>query len=511
MTRPLLCGFLKVRNERLRGPNNLDRVLTNLKQYCDTIVVCDDASVDGTREVLQDQIPEANLILVPPMQQDFRHELRWKQQMLDRVRAIDPEWVFWLDGDEVLDANGTANLQDFCASRAAFQPGWRFPEVNLWNPGWARTDSLFDEGAFIRLWQWHEGLSFAIVDDTHHHQFPQQLLHAPIGTAPFSVLHYGNVGVNLRWKAIQYWGGLGGVDRHIAYTNAMFRPVDREIFPEHCAPKLWPWPVPAALPADEIAGIRRLENLRNRQGWFTVVCPAYNRAHTLDRTVQSVLSQTYPNWVLLLIDDGSTDDTWPLMQHWQAKDPRIFALQGRGHRGGVAVNELGMDVACEWTQYWTRIGSDDTFSPFKLEKDLSKLGNGAEAVFGPFQVVRGGNLAEVCRLDECRTADGHVEASEALKRGIFTASWANVAVTTDVLRRVKARWGNYVDPRIQNMEDFLFNARVAILGVNWVWREGIDGFWTAAEQNSASAADHQGTISADEGLTRQLIAQGGGT
>jgi len=55
-----------------------------------------------------------------------------------------------------------------------------------------------------------------------------------------------------------------------------------------------------------------------------------------------------------------------------------------------------------------------------------------------------------------------------LKQGFF-ASWANCAVKSSVLVRVKSKFGSYCDPELQNMEDRLFNFRVAKL-VSWVWR-----------------------------------------
>ena len=54
--------------------------------------------------------------------------------------------------------------------------------------------------------------------------------------------------------------------------------------------------------------------------FLTVFTPAYNRAHTLHRTYESLLRQDCKDFVWLVIDDGSTDNTAELLSQWQKKD-----------------------------------------------------------------------------------------------------------------------------------------------------------------------------------------------
>lgn len=502
-TRPLLCGFLKVRNELLRG--NLYRVLDNMRRYCDegSLVVCDDASVDGTREYLQDTIPAKNLILVPPSQQDFRRELFWKQKMLERCHEIMPQWIIWIDGDEVLDRQGTEGIQDFAEKALGERfSAYRFPEVNLWrSPGWKRVDSQFDEGSFIRLWRCLPGLMFDVREGTHYHQFPPALLEGEIPTAPFSVLHYGNVAKSLVWKSVQYYGGLGGVDRHLRFPQAKYEPVPPEIFPDGA--EYWDKGMPQPFQPEEIVKILELKNLKALPETFSVVIPAYNRAETLERAVRSVLAQTYDRWVLLLVDDGSTDLTWGRMQEIQEWDPRIFTIKMPAHKGGVAANEVGMKVSCEFSEWWSRLGSDDWWMPKKLEHDAEVLRVGADAVYGRFQVFRGGQLAELCS-PPC------ADPSAELLAGRFTGSWANVAVATRVLKAVRDHYGNFVDPRLINMEDWNFGWRTAKLGFKWVWRgpeNEADGIWVSAEYGASGSAN-AAICHSDEVLTRQIMVEG---
>lgn len=530
MNRPLICGFLKVRDEIIRG--NLHRALDNLQRYCDCLVCCDDASTDGTRETLQSIVPADRLVLVPHDTQDFKNELVWKQKMLEIVHRLEPYWVFWADADEVLDRAGTEGLSAWAESVYS-QPEivWRFHFTQMWrSTNWARNDGEWDSAWFLKLWKWSPTLSFEIVDRLHYHQFPGQLLVGPRGDAPFDVLHYGNVGVSLRWKNIQYHENQESIRRHLYFQGASYRPVDQVLLPPGA--ESVPGETPQPFSNGQAARILALESLRSLRGYFCVVVPAYNRAQTLPCALASLLAQTYEKWVAIVLDDGSTDDTPQIMREWQERDPRIFYCRYPVRRGGVAMNEIGMAMACEMAEYWTRLGSDDWFEPHKLENDAAALVQ-HEAVYGPYTVMREGQAVGVGRHlvagELCNPVMTPDEIRGLLLSGTFVVSWANCAVRTSVLRCIREKYGNFCDPRLKNMEDFLMDARIA-RECDWIWRGIADGslivapsldvaaplrghpdrlqpdaYWTAATQQSAST-DHS-TTAKDDALSRQIIAE----
>lgn len=459
--KPLICGFIKVKDELLRG--NIRRALVNLRSFCDVVVAADDASVDGTRQLLQQEIPSDRLILIRPEDQAFEKELKVKQQMLDLVHdQIKPKWIWWHDGDEELDPEGVRGIRELCESDES-HPAFRFHYVQLWrNRTWARVDDGFGDGYFVKLWRWSPELSFDIIEKTHHAQFPIQLMSKmdQVPVAPWKVIHWGNYGVNLRWKAIQYHGGLGGVDRHLDFENGAFERVS-SLSPSF-ANEDDNDPKPVSFTPKEKLLIKAFEGLKKTSKWFTVVIPTHNRAWALPQTLESLLSQTYPKWIALVLDDGSTDETSELMAKWQERDPRIF--YGRYDKlGAVAMNEIGMDCAIAFTEYWARLGSDDYFEPNKLMRDALALQR-HEFVYGPYRVLRDNKLEEVCNLPLASK-----EAGELLRNGTFLASWANVAARSELLRKAKQRFGTICDPRLRSMEDFLVNSRLARFA-DPVWR-----------------------------------------
>lgn len=478
-TRPLICGFIKVKDEIVRE-GNIKRAIPHLRKFCDTIVACDDASTDGTRQYLIKEIPPEQLILVPPEKHDFRAELQWKQKMLEIVHRIQPTWVWWHDADEELEPRGVEEIRKFC-QQVTDSPmmGYRFHYTQYWrNKLWARTDDGFDDGWFLKLWRWSPGLRFAETYGTHHSQFPEQFhsWDSKIGQAPWEVLHWGNFGTNLRWKCIQYYGGLGGVERHLSFEKATYRPLS----PTNGMPgvpgdtRLQPnkHNMPLPFPEKQKEIIRSMRNLKGLESTFTVVIPTYNRGAFLDETLKSLIAQTYPRWVALVLDDGSTDDTPAVMRRWQDADPRIFYARYE-KLGAVAMNEIGMETACAWTEWWTRLGSDDYFEPHKLQLDAMALER-HDLCYGSYRVLRqaeiGWQETEMCNLPE----DSRLLV-ERLKQGGFAISWANIAARTSLLRKVKERYGNFCSPLLRNMEDFHVNSRL-VRFAEPVWRGAVESF-----------------------------------
>jgi glycosyltransferase involved in cell wall biosynthesis len=55
----------------------------------------------------------------------------------------------------------------------------------------------------------------------------------------------------------------------------------------------------------------------------SIIIPTYNRKDLLERAIKSVLTQTFQDWELIIVDDGSTDETRDLVENFQRVDPRI--------------------------------------------------------------------------------------------------------------------------------------------------------------------------------------------
>lgn len=96
---------------------------------------------------------------------------------------------------------------------------------------------------------------------------------------------------------------------------------------------------------------------------ISIIVPVYNTEKYLDQCIQSVLAQTYTNWELLLIDDGSTDSSGAICDKYAAEDKRIRVFHKEN--GGVSsARNLGLDNAKgEWISF---VDADDWIEPQSL-------------------------------------------------------------------------------------------------------------------------------------------------
>src|SRR5271157_2559888 len=104
----------------------------------------------------------------------------------------------------------------------------------------------------------------------------------------------------------------------------------------------------------------------------SIIIPTYNAARFIDKTIQSVLDQTYADWELIIVDDCSKDNTRSLLEEWRKKDGRIQVIFLDKNSGGPAHPK---NVAFPNTQgkYIAYLDHDDEWLPEKLEKQVKVL------------------------------------------------------------------------------------------------------------------------------------------
>ena len=104
---------------------------------------------------------------------------------------------------------------------------------------------------------------------------------------------------------------------------------------------------------------------------LTVVTPTYNRSACLKGCYDSLLSQTSKQFVWLIVDDGSTDDTQSVVKNWM-EDGRIRIEYLKKENGGKA-SALNLALDHIQTLYTVCLDSDDTFLQGAVEKALDQL------------------------------------------------------------------------------------------------------------------------------------------
>jgi len=107
--------------------------------------------------------------------------------------------------------------------------------------------------------------------------------------------------------------------------------------------------------------------MSNQNPKVSVIIPTYNRAKLLPRTINSVLNQTFQDFELIIVDDGSTDNTKEVIKGFQNKDERIKYVY-QNNQGESGARNTGLRES--QGEYVAFLDSDDEWLPEKLEKEL---------------------------------------------------------------------------------------------------------------------------------------------
>lgn len=102
----------------------------------------------------------------------------------------------------------------------------------------------------------------------------------------------------------------------------------------------------------------------------SVIMPAFNASKFISESIESVIAQTFPHWELIIVDDGSTDNTAGIIQTFARTEKRIkYVWQMNGKQGRARNNALKLALG----RYIAFLDADDLWMPNKLEIQLGEI------------------------------------------------------------------------------------------------------------------------------------------
>jgi glycosyltransferase involved in cell wall biosynthesis len=132
---------------------------------------------------------------------------------------------------------------------------------------------------------------------------------------------------------------------------------------------------------------------------ISCITPTYNRAALLKDSIESTISQTYPNWEMIIVDDGSTDNTKCLVKSYIDKDNRIKYYKNSG-KGGASARNFGISKANG--DYIAFLDDDDISLPHRFKSQLNAAErNGSRFIVSGYEVrdKKTDKLKSVVRLE----------------------------------------------------------------------------------------------------------------
>jgi glycosyltransferase involved in cell wall biosynthesis len=188
----------------------------------------------------------------------------------------------------------------------------------------------------------------------------------------------------------------------------------------------------------------------------SVVIPTYNRAHLIGEAIMSVLKQTFTDFELIVVDDGSTDNTKEMVD--SLKDPRIKYIYQNNH--GVA-GAFNAGIKISTGEYIAFLGSDDMLLENALEKGVNILDAHPESGFSYGQGNITGADGHVFRVRKSSIQDdsGVINSREQVKELLF---YNPITASSVVVRRsCFDEVGGYQEKLYSWGEDHLLSMQLA--------------------------------------------------
>jgi len=125
---------------------------------------------------------------------------------------------------------------------------------------------------------------------------------------------------------------------------------------------------------------------KNYQPIVSVIMPTFNRINYLERSIKSVIKQTLKNWELVIVDDGSTDGSFELINKYILDYENIRYMRHSNRKPPLTFNA---GIQASVGKYITFLGSDDEYKPEHLEKriDFLNLNPSVDLIHGGFEII----------------------------------------------------------------------------------------------------------------------------
>lgn len=211
----------------------------------------------------------------------------------------------------------------------------------------------------------------------------------------------------------------------------------------------------------------------------SVIIPAYNIEKYISQTIESVIGQTYKDLEIIIVNDGSTDNTDKIIQEYAKKEGRIIALNQK-NKGPSAARNYGFSVAKG--DYFCIIDGDDIMMPEKIESQINFLENNLSADFTYSKVYYFIDIINDIYIRNLAVVNGsHNVYKKLLKYGTF--------ITPNSIffkRDVFDKFGGF-DEELRSSEDFDYWLSLSQKGVNFLHQ---DKYLTLCRIRSGSATSN---------------------
>jgi len=199
---------------------------------------------------------------------------------------------------------------------------------------------------------------------------------------------------------------------------------------------------------------------------ISIVVPCYNYGEYLKETLDSVFNQSYKNWECIVVDDGSTDNTFEVVNSFMQRDDRFFYYY-QSNNGLSSARNTGINAAKgNWIQF---LDADDIlhYDKFSIQLSLASALPEIDIFFSSFFYFK--EKEEILNMTNCRLRATETKytilSSEEVLNRLF--KYNLTVVNAPILsKKIAKKVGNF-DCKLESLEDWDYWTRAAILGIDF--------------------------------------------
>lgn len=201
---------------------------------------------------------------------------------------------------------------------------------------------------------------------------------------------------------------------------------------------------------------------------LSIIIPCYNYARYLRACVDSVLAQDYPDYEIILIDDGSSDETWGIMEEYAHLHTHVRSIKNVINQGIFKANQQGWEAARG--KYLHFFSADDLYHPSCLSKVMQLLHENPHLGLActNLSYFQDGNETQSTKalLEDCVSPKlfSPAEMIPLLQKTNFWIPGLTCIVKQETLKK-----HGHLDPQLENISDWFCFHKIALFeGVGYI-------------------------------------------
>ena len=229
---------------------------------------------------------------------------------------------------------------------------------------------------------------------------------------------------------------------------------------------------------------------------ISVIIPIYNSSKYLHKCINSVLEQSYKNLEIILIDDGSTDDSGNICDEFSKIDDRIHVIHKRNEGQAIARN-VGLDI-CNG-DYVTFVDSDDWIDLKYYEIMIKEIDNKSLIISGYKLVDELGKFIKCVNIETevfCFNKENYYKILQLIYNSVLGFPW-NKIYKASVINDIRYK-------ELMPREDLVFNLNI-LNNINEIGCIDINGYNWRQRSNSTSHGQNSNKINKVREISNELV------